>query len=112
MSDIDMLREEIKSLRKFCLSPDTDVFSTLYILRNTTHTIRYRTQIIQTKNYNDPEVKMYTDQILSSLTIVEGHIFTVNRTMHPADLVAIIEDLLSQMESAYTGLRDLFDFGH
>ncbi|MGA1717821.1 MAG: hypothetical protein ACO4AA_02145 [Aquiluna sp.] len=99
MSDIDMLRADIDVLKKFVNNSETHVITTMFILRNVTHAIRHRVNLIKVNNIDDPNVKMYGDMILSSLGNLENYIFAVTRSS-PTDIIYIMDDLLQQIDDS------------
>lgn len=99
MSDIDMLRADIDVLKKNINNSETDIITTMFVLRNVTHAIRHRVNLIKVNNFDDHDVKMYGDMILTSLSNVENYIFAVTRSS-PTDIVYIMNDLLQQIDDS------------
>jgi len=106
MSDIDMLRADIDVLKKYINNSETDVITTMFVLRNVTHAIRHRINLIKVNNIDDHDVKMYGDMILSTLSNVENYIFAVTRSS-PTDIVYIMNDLLQQIDDSFTRLSQV-----
>jgi len=99
VSDIDMLRADIDVLKKYVNNSETHVITTMFILRNVTQAIRHRVNLIKVNNFDDHNVKMYGDMILTSLSNLENYIFAVTRSS-PTDIIYIMDDLLQQIDDS------------
>jgi len=106
MSDIDMLRADIDVFKKYVNNSETHVITTMFILRNVTNAIRHRINLIKVNNFDDHDVKMYGDMILTSLSNAENYIFAVTRSS-PTDIIYIMDDLLQQIDDSFTRLAQV-----